>query len=122
MEKLLREALPLKPAERAELLYESTTLESAHASAARKGDSAAPDAESKVDLHFVCFVKAKDGHLWELDGGRKGPLDRGALGEEEDALSEKALDLGVRRFLKNEERAGGRDLRFSLVALAPSFD
>jgi len=73
-------------------------------------------------LHFVCFVKAKDGHLWELDGSRKGPLDRGALEEGEDALSEKALQLGVRRFLKQEERAGGKDLRFSLVALGASFD
>lgn len=119
---LLKNAIPLKPMERADLLYESQALESAHQSAAAKGDTAAPSAETKVDLHFVCFVKSNDNHLWELDGRRKGPLDRGPLGPEDDALSEKALDLGVRSLLKREEKAGGGDLRFSLVALGPSFD
>ncbi|NJM82156.1 MAG: hypothetical protein HC844_06390 [Tabrizicola sp.] len=33
----------------------------------------APEAQAKVDLHFVAFVKsAVDGELWELDGRRKG--------------------------------------------------
>ena len=37
-------------------------------------------------------------------------------------LSEKALDLGVRAFLKSEEEAGGGDLRFGLIVLAESLD
>ena len=45
----------------------------------------------------------------------------GSLGEDEDVLSEKALDWGVRKFLKREE-ANGAELRFSLIALAPSLD
>jgi hypothetical protein len=57
-----------------DLLYESQALESAHQSAASKGDTAAPSAETKVDLHYVCFVKSTNNHLWELDGRRKGPL------------------------------------------------
>ncbi len=57
-----------------------------------------------------------------MDGRRKGPLNRGPLEENEDVLSQKALDLGVRRFLKREEEAGGGELRFSLIALAPSLD
>lgn len=57
-----------------------------------------------------------------MDGSRKGPLDRGLLAQDEDVLSEKGLDIGVRSFLKREEEAGGGDLRFSLIALAPSFD
>ena len=76
-----------------------------------------PQAEESVDLHFVCFVKGDDGHLWEMDGRRKGPLDRGALKEEEDVLSEVALNRSVRKFMQRED-----DPRFSLVALAPSFD
>jgi len=78
-----------------------------------------------VDLHYVCFVKTDDGGqdgggtLWELDGRRKGPLDRGRLGKDEDVLSEAALTLGPRKFL---EREGGQDLRFSCVALAASFE
>ncbi|OJD19397.1 hypothetical protein AJ78_00667 [Emergomyces pasteurianus Ep9510] len=121
LDQLLRDAEQLKPEARADLLYASKALESAHAEAAKKGDTAAPDADEKIDLHFVCFVKGNDGHLWELDGRRTGPLDRGALDEDEDVLSEKGLQLGVRRLLKKESESGG-DLRFSLVSLGPVFD
>jgi len=120
--KLLASAIPLKPTERADLLYESQALESAHANAASEGDTAAPSADDNVELHFVCFVKTEDDHLWELDGRRKGPLDRGQLPKDEDVLGEKALELGVRAFLKRESAAGGGDLRFSLIVLAPSLD
>ncbi|OCL13843.1 cysteine proteinase [Glonium stellatum] len=118
---LLKDAVPLKPAERANLLYESEALENAHQSAAAGGDTAAPSADEKVDLHYVCFVKSEKNHLWELDGRRKGPLDRGVLAEDEDVLSENALNLGVRSFLKREQESGG-DLRFSLIVLSPSLD
>jgi ubiquitin carboxyl-terminal hydrolase L3 len=57
-----------------------------------------------------------------MDGRRKGPLDRGELAAEEDVMSEKALQLGVRSFLKREEEAGGGDLRFSLIVLSPSME
>jgi ubiquitin carboxyl-terminal hydrolase L3 len=119
---LLASAIPLKPAQRADLLYESQALESAHQSAASGGDTTAPSADDKVDLHFVCFVKSEDSHLWELDGRRRGPLDRGQLPTGEDVLGDKALELGVRAFLKRETAAGGGDLRFSLIVLAPSLD
>lgn len=122
LDSLLKDAEALKPLQRADLLYESKALESAHADAAKLGDTAAPEAESEVDLHFVAFVKGLDGRLWELDGRRKGPLERGLLGEDEDALSEKALDLGVRRFLRVETEGGNPDLRFSLVSLGPALD
>ncbi|KAJ5567139.1 Peptidase C12 ubiquitin carboxyl-terminal hydrolase 1 [Penicillium sp. DV-2018c] len=103
---LLRDAEGLEPVKRADLLYESKALESAHADAARLGDTAAPEAEENVDLHFVAFVKGVDGRLWELDGRRKGPIERGFLGEGEDALCERALEMGVRRFLGVEAKGG----------------
>jgi ubiquitin carboxyl-terminal hydrolase L3 len=81
-----------------------------------------PGAEENIDLHYVCFIKSKTNHLWELDGRRTGPIDRGELSPEDDVLSPKALDLSVRRFLKREEEAPRGELRFSLVALAPSLD
>lgn len=118
---LITSALPLDPSSRAQLLETSPSIAQAHASAATGGDSAAPSAEADIDLHFVAFVKSAENNLWELDGRRKGPLNRGKLGNDEDVLAEKALDLGVRRFLKREEELGG-DVRFSLVALAPSMD
>ncbi|KAL4786775.1 hypothetical protein BJX76DRAFT_70737 [Aspergillus varians] len=122
LEGLLKDAEGLEPAQRADLLYESKALESAHADAAKLGDSKAPGAEDDVDLHFVAFVKGSDGKLWELDGRRRGPLERGVLGPEEDALSERALELGVRRFLDVEAKGGNPDLRFSLLSLGGLFD
>jgi ubiquitin carboxyl-terminal hydrolase L3 len=121
LEKLVQDAIPLGPIERADLLYNSQALERAHQSAASEGQSNVPGAEDDIDLHYVCFVKDEKNHLWEMDGRRKGPLDRGVLQEDQDVLSEKALDLGVRKFLKREEETGGGELRFSLITLAPSF-
>ncbi|KAF2753847.1 cysteine proteinase [Pseudovirgaria hyperparasitica] len=117
--KLLAEAVPRGPLERAQLLYESKELEAAHASAASTGDTAAPSADDTIDLHFVCFVKAADGHLWEMDGRRKGPLDRGDIGTG-DVLSEKALQLGPRAFIEREKESGNEN--FSLIALCKSLD
>ena len=114
---MLADAIPLKPADRAELVESSNALESAHQSAATQGSSEVPDAEADVDLHYICFVKSsKNNHLYELDGGRKGPLDRGDLGPDNDVLSEEALQI-VKRFI---ERERGENLNFSMVALAPS--
>lgn len=120
--KLLQDAIGLKPSQRADLLYESQALENAHQAAASGGDTAAPAAEDNIDLHYVCFVKSANNHLWEMDGRRKGPLDRGALSADQDVLSDQALDLGVRSFLRREAEAGGGDLRFSLIALSPSLE
>lgn len=46
-----------------------------------------------VDYHYVCFVKShKNGHLYELDGGRKGPVDLGHFAGD-DVLSEEGLAI-----------------------------
>lgn len=95
MAQLINDAIPLKPADRADLLYESEALESAHQSAAGGGDTSAPAAEDNVDLHYVCFVKSGDNNLWELDGRRKGPLNRGKLSSDEDVLSESPRPWGT---------------------------
>ncbi|KAH8681168.1 hypothetical protein BX600DRAFT_374994 [Xylariales sp. PMI_506] len=118
LDKLISGAIPLGPVERSKLLEQSSSLASAHHAAASQGDTAAPDAQDDVDLHYVCFVKTNDGTLWELDGRRKGPLARGKLDDDEDVLSEKALLWGPLKFL---EREGG-DMRFSCVALAGALD
>ncbi|KAK5107616.1 hypothetical protein LTR62_000951 [Meristemomyces frigidus] len=123
LDTFVKTAVVLKPADRAILVEETPALAKAHADAASKGDTPAPQATDLIDLHYVCFVKdAKRGHLWEMDGMRKGPLDRGSLEEEEDVLSERGLDLGVRAFLKREESSGGGELRFSLIVLAEGFE
>jgi ubiquitin carboxyl-terminal hydrolase L3 len=119
LEQLLNEALPLKMAERAKLLVDSDTLYTEHQAVAELGDTKADPSGVSGEGHFVAFVKAKDGRLWELEGSRKGPIDRGQLEENEDALSEKALELGLGRLIGIAQAAGG-DLGFSCIALAPS--
>lgn len=120
LDKIRTEALPKKMIERAKVLEDSDAFEKAHADAVVLGDTPPEDGQHRGQ-HFVAFVKGKDGHLWELEGDRKGPLDRGLLEENEDVLSEKALEMGIGRLMRIEGEKGG-DLRFSAIALAESFE
>ena len=117
--KVRQAAIPLGMEDRARLLYESKELEEAHQSVAEMGDTEAPSAEAgdRLGQHFVAFVK-EGGKLWELEGSRKGPLERGELGEDEDVLSERALEMGLGRVIRMESESGGGDLRFSCIALS----
>lgn len=119
--RIREDALPKPMWERAKVLEDSDAFEKAHFEAAKLGDTETPTPVSKEHSgqHFVAFVKAKDGHLWELEGGRMGPLDRGLLGEDEDVLSPAAVEKGLGRLMRIESEKGG-DLRFSAIALAPS--
>ncbi|ROW11279.1 hypothetical protein VMCG_01368 [Cytospora schulzeri] len=120
-ERIRRAAIPLGVSERAQMLYDSEAFEEAHRSVEELGDTAAPTPEHghHIGHHFVSFVKAGDGHLWELEGSRKGPIDRGTLAEDEDVLSPRALNMGIKRVIKMVQDAGTDDLRFSCTALAP---
>ncbi|KAK4239701.1 ubiquitin carboxyl-terminal hydrolase isozyme L3 [Achaetomium macrosporum] len=120
LEKLRNAAIPLAKDERAQMLYDSKAFEEAHQSVAGLGDTAEPTIGSGEHRgqHFIAYVKA-NGHLWELEGSRNGPLDRGELGEDEDVLSPKALELGLKRIINLEKDSGEQDLRFSCIALAP---
>jgi len=118
---LIATAIPLSPPARAKLIESSPQLASAHASAAAQGDTVAPSANDKIDLHYVAFVKSAENNLWELDGRRKGPLHRGKLPDGEDVLGQKAIEMGPKPFLKREEEASGGEMRFSILALGPSF-
>jgi ubiquitin carboxyl-terminal hydrolase L3 len=117
--KICKEALPLQMKERAQMLYDNQAFLDAHQSVAELGDTSAPDAATgeRLGQHFVAFVKGEDGNLWELEGGRMGPLNRGYLGEE-GLLSERGVELGIGRVIELEKQNGGGDLRFSCIALA----
>ena len=110
-------AIPLRMAERADMLYDSVPFEVAHRSVEEAGDTLAKPVAEDTGQHFVAFVKA-EGKLWELEGSRKGPLDRGSLADDEDVLSPRALEMGLKRIMRLERDAGGEDLRFSCIALA----
>jgi ubiquitin carboxyl-terminal hydrolase L3 len=116
LERLLATCLPLKAADRALALEASQELEAIYTTAALQGDSARPkNAEDDVDFHYVCFVKSTErGHIYELDGDRKGPIDKGAC-----PTRESALPRGYRRILEEFiEQNGSGNLNFSLIALA----
>lgn len=120
LDELRTAALPLGAADRARLLETNDALFEASEASAARGDTAPPPPGSgqHEGQHFVALVKGPDGHLWELEGGRKGPLDRGAIRDDEDALSEPALKLGLRKLIEIGS-SGGPELRFSVIALGP---
>jgi ubiquitin carboxyl-terminal hydrolase L3 len=91
--------LPL-PSQRADLLYNSAVLEEAHSKTAARGDTAAPNALDPTGYHFMAFVKGMDGNLWGLDGSFGGMMCYGPVGEGEDMLDSKVLEIGVRRFIQ----------------------
>lgn len=117
-----KEAVEKSMLDRARVLEDSEEFERAHEEAAKLGDTPTPPpvTDEHTGQHFVAFVK-KDGRLWELEGSRKGPLERGVLGEDEDVLSEKALGMGLGKLIEVERESGG-DLRFSAIALVRSWD
>ena len=110
-------AIPLQMIERADMLYNSVPFELAHKSVEEAGDTPAMPADERAGGHFVAFVKAK-GKLWELEGSRNGPMDRGNLADDEDVLSPRALEMGLKRIMRLESDSGGENLRFSCIALA----
>lgn len=97
------------------LLEDSDALETVYNKAARLGDSSPPEnAEDEVGFHFVAFVKAQNGHVYELDGDRKSPIDRGqVLTHDEDVLGHQGLNI-IRQHINEES---GKGVGFSLMAL-----
>lgn len=116
--KLLKEIKTQETPDRVKTIEGSKLIDSAHQAVAVQGQSAVIEADERVDLHFVAFIKSETNHhLYELDGSRKGPIDHGVLNDDEDMLSEKALNV-VKQFVSRASDAG--DLNFSLCALAPN--
>jgi len=72
------------------------------------------DPSSDVDYHYICFIKSsRDGHLYELDGDKRGPVDRGPAGDTTDLLAEDCLGI-VQNFVRRDADLVG----FGLMALA----
>lgn len=111
-------AMPLNMTERAKMLYNNKPFEVAHKSVEQVGDSSADPTIERDGGHFVSFVKS-GGKLWELEGSRKGPLERGYLADDEDVLSPRALDMGIKRIVELNKDGGEENLQFSCIALAP---
>ncbi|KAF9007157.1 hypothetical protein BDQ17DRAFT_1351523 [Cyathus striatus] len=114
---LLTKAVPLSPAQRAKALEEDTSIERAHHEAAIQGSSAVPEADANVNYRYIAYVKSKNGHLYEMDGSSKGPIDLGIIGEDKrDVLD--AARSAVKEHVQREEG----NIHFSLIALVPGED
>jgi ubiquitin carboxyl-terminal hydrolase L3 len=113
--KMFEDPASLTQQQRTEALVESEELEAAYAKAATIGQSTAPeDPTGEVDFHFIAFVKTPEGHILELDGDRKFPIDHGQkLKPEDDILAEGGLEF-IRRYISH---GNGVHLGFSLMAL-----
>lgn len=119
LDKLVKQVLPLKPDERADVLYNSDVVEHIYKEAAQTGDSRVPDVSEPVNYAFTAFVKGKDGHLYQMEGWKKGPIDKGELGQGDDLLSTKALELGPLAIINTMKASEGR---FSCIVLTDTVD
>jgi len=66
----------------AKILEESEDIHVVHDKFAQQGQTATPALEDDVDLHFVSIVLA-DGHVYELDGRKNGPVKKDASSSED---------------------------------------
>ncbi len=92
----------------------STALHGLHGEAAQGGETAAPGVDEEINLHFVAFVE-KGGVLWELDGRRAGPVQRGPV---VDGLMESVARVVKEVYIEG----GGGDIHLNLIALARNCD
>lgn len=117
LDQLVKAVTPLQPEARARFLHDSELLEAAHNAAAHTGDTEAPPHGECPDFAFIAFTKGSDGHLYELEGRRKGPIDRGLLPIDADVLSEEAVKAGPMPFIERQE-GWGDNVMFSCIVLA----
>ncbi|OCH93699.1 cysteine proteinase [Obba rivulosa] len=105
------------PQQRAKLLEASPPFAKIHAEAVVSGQSAVPSVEEEMDLHYTCFASLSDpsrtgsSRLVELNGGRKGPVDRG---ECTDVLRD------VAKYLKEHYLPNTSSAHFNVLVLAAS--
>lgn len=113
IDQIIEQSAGCNTKDRALVLENSDALEALHSQVAHLGDTQAPAADAHVEHHYVCLTK-RDGHLYELDGRRKGPIDLGPLADDEDLFCPQALKV-VQEFMDRETTPA-----FSILALGDS--
>ncbi|KAJ2482923.1 hypothetical protein IWW56_000765 [Coemansia sp. RSA 2131] len=100
----------MAPLERSLELERTAAIAQAHGASAAEGQTAAPAADAKVDLHYAAFV-CVDGRIYELDGGIPGPIDHGPSA---DFLKDAA------KIIQKRISALGDPSQLSVLALGPN--
>uniref|UniRef100_A0A8C6S9U1 Ubiquitin carboxyl-terminal hydrolase n=1 Tax=Neogobius melanostomus TaxID=47308 RepID=A0A8C6S9U1_9GOBI len=90
LKKFLEKTSKMNPEERAAFLEKDETIRVTHESSAQEGQTEAPSADERVNLHFISFVNV-GGQLYELDGRKPFPIVHGKTSEE--TLLEDAVDV-----------------------------
>lgn len=107
LQRFFEKTANMSPDEIAQYVNDDDEIEKAHGSATTEGQS---ELVMDVEKHFVCF-SVVDGHLYELDGRKKFPINHGPC--ESSELLKKATEV-IKGFM---ERDPG-EVNFSMVALA----
>ncbi|XP_028405583.1 ubiquitin carboxyl-terminal hydrolase isozyme L3-like [Dendronephthya gigantea] len=102
----------LTPEEKAAKLESDESMIEAHDNFAQEGQTEAPSRDEHVNLHFVALVE-KDGHLYELDGRKKFPINHGKSSAE--TFLQDATKV-CREYVKRDPD----NLRFTVIALSAS--
>lgn len=71
--KFVKDTIGSDPVEIAKAMESSDELAAAHDNFAKQGQTAPPNAEDRVEEHFIALVPF-EGKLIELDGAKKGPV------------------------------------------------
>lgn len=113
--KFVGECRKITPYERAKLLETTSLFADIHAEAATAGQTEVPD-DLDTDLHFTCFVESAHSEgtvsrVIELDGRRKGPVDRGQC---TNLLNDAA------RIVKDVYLTEGAGMNFNMMYLGPA--
>lgn len=97
-----------------ELLEQNIQLDSNYGS---QGQTEAPAASENTEYHFITYVRGADGHLYELDGRRTGPVD---LGESSDKhiLNDNKLIEKIQFYMNSTDESQRNN--FALMAVASS--
>lgn len=96
--------------ERVKALEENEDIEETHEIIASAGSSEV-SRDEEVNLHFNAFTCVQ-GHLYELDGRKKQPINHGPC--EAEQLLEKAVEVIKKEFVALDPE----EIRWNLVALA----
>ncbi|KAG7394800.1 hypothetical protein PHYBOEH_004652 [Phytophthora boehmeriae] len=99
------------PEQIAQYLEEDDELEETHGSAADAGQSEQLESvDDPINTHFICFSQV-DGHLYELDGRKKRPINHGPSSPT--TLLSDACAV-IKKFMERDEG----EMRFTILALA----
>lgn len=82
-----------------------------------QGQTTAPDANDSVNFHFMSFIKGRDGHLYELDGRRNGPVDLGQANGDNIVEEPKVVEK-IQFYMENADEQNKHN--FAMMAIGPS--